>query len=123
MTSTDTPPSEAAAPAAKPGLSLVQKITYAGIAVVFGIIFLAKLITWGDLPGCDFKEARYMLSDIFKAKKVEATAYDEIKTISKSESEILCNARLSLKNNGKLEINYRLFKEDGKTKLVVTQGL
>lgn len=118
MTSTDTPPSGGTAP--KPGWAIAQKITYIGLAVVFGLILLAKLITWGDLPNCDSKDARYALSDIFKSKNVEATAYDEIKTISKAESEILCNARLSLKGNAKLEIDYKLFKEDGKNKVLIT---
>ena len=120
MTSTETPPS--AAPEPRQGISLVQKIVYIAVAVVFGLIGVAKLITWNDLPGCDSTKAKNTLSDIFKQRKVEATRYDSIDTMSKKDDEILCNATLSLKDGGKVAIDYKLFKESGETRLLITQA-
>jgi hypothetical protein len=120
MTSTETPPS--AAPAPRQGLSLVQKVVYIAVAVVFGLIGLAKLITWNDLPGCDSTKAKNTLSDIFKQRKVEATRYDSIDTVSKKDDEILCNAKLSLKDGGKVAIDYKLFKENNETRLLITEA-
>ena len=118
MTSTDTPP-PAAPSRAK---SLTMKIVYAAIAVVFGVIAVAKIITWNDLPGCDSTRAKDTLSNIFKEKKVEASRYDEINTVSKKDEEILCTAKLTLKDNSKIAIKYKLFKENSEMRLLITEA-
>ena len=108
MTSTDTPP-PAAPSRAK---SLTMRIVYGVLAVVFGVIALVKILTWNDLPGCDSTRAKDTLSNIFKEKKVEASRYDEINTVSKKDEEVLCTAKLTLKDNSRISINYKLFKEN-----------
>jgi len=62
------------------------------------------------------------LSNIFKEKKVGASRYDEINTVSKNDDEVLCNAKLTLKDNSKIEINYKLFKENEQMRLLISEA-
>ena len=120
MTSTDTPPP--APPAERRGKSLLIKILTGFTTVAFIVIAIAKIATWGDLPGCDSKTAKDTLSNIFKDKKVETSRYDEINTVSKKDEEVLCNAKLTLKDNSKISMNYKLFKENSETRLLITEA-
>lgn len=124
MTDESTP--SAAAPAADAGKSTLAKKVQIGVgimvAIVFGLITIAKIITWNDLPGCDSKVARDSLSDLFKQHKIEATRYNEIKTITTSKDEVTCSASLALKAGTTLSIDYRLFYEDGKRRIRITRA-
>lgn len=86
------------------------------------MIALAKILSWNDLPGCDSTRAKDTLSNIFKEKKVEAARYDEINTVSKKDEEILCTAKLTLKDNSRVSINYKLFKENSEMRLLITEA-
>lgn len=124
MTEESTP--SAAAPAADASKSTLAKKVQIGVgimvAIVFGLITIAKIITWNDLPGCDSKVARDSLSDLFKQHKVEATGYNEIKTITAGKDEVTCSASLALKAGTTLSIDYRFFYEDGKRRIRITRA-
>ena len=76
-------PSEPTAPA-KParGWSKFRLVVIVG---AFGFAVLLWIVTQffnaATLPGCDSKRARDTLSNVFNANKINATRYDEIKTI------------------------------------------
>ncbi len=125
MTAEDNRPAGTAPePAKRPRTAarITQLVVVIALVAVFGLILLAKLITWNDLPGCDSTQAKDVLSDVFKKNNVNASRYDEIKTLSKSDEEITCNAKLTLRDNSTLEIDYKLFREGGETRLLITRS-
>jgi hypothetical protein len=98
---------------------LVQKIV--GVVLVVGLIVLAKIITFGDLPGCDSKIAKDRLSTNNVRNQVNASHYIEIKTLNKTEDEITCAANLALKAGGTLELDYKLIREGDGSQLIITR--
>lgn len=126
MSSTETPPAAQpefpATPASPNWSQRITKIVGIVLAVVFGLIGVAKIITWNDLPGCDSKRAKDTLSTIFKEKNVKASGYDSIDTVSKKDDEIQCNAKLTLDDKSKISINYKLTKENGEMRLFIVDA-
>jgi hypothetical protein len=125
MTVEDNRPAETAAPAGKPPSAagrIVKIVVAVGLLAVVGLIMVAKFVTRNDLPGCDSTRAKDVLSDIFKKNNVDATRYDEIKTLSKGDDEITCYAKLTLRDNGAQEIDYKLFREGGDMRLQITRS-
>jgi hypothetical protein len=100
----------------------VQIIVGLGLGVLFIFILVAKIATRNDLPACDSTRAKDTLSDIFKNRNVDATRYDEIKGLTASDAEVTCNATLTLRNNSKLVIDYKLFREGDGMKLLITRS-
>lgn len=74
------------------------------------------------MPGCDSRKAKDVLSDIFKQNNVEATGYDEIKTLTSGKDEVTCSAILSLKDGSKLDLDYKLAREGSDIMLRVTRS-
>src|SRR5687767_13893128 len=100
MNPSDTPPaSTPAAPAEGRAKRILLKIVYGFTALVGIVIVIAKIITWGDLPGCDSTRAKDTLSTVFKQRQLEARRYDEISTVAKKDEEVLCKAKLTLKDD------------------------
>jgi hypothetical protein len=93
-----------------------------GVAAVIltVLIVIGNAMESGKLPGCDSDGARDTLSDVFKANKIEATAYDTINTVSSTDEEVSCTAVLSLKDGNKLNVAYRFYFEEKQAKYEVT---
>jgi hypothetical protein len=127
---TDQPPSTEppSAPAEGPfkGRTANRFYRWASIAIGVAGVILAVIIVIGNvmeigkLPGCDSDGARDTLSDVFKANKIEATAYDTITTVSSTDEEVTCTAVLSLKDGNKLDVAYRFYFEEKQAKYEVT---
>jgi hypothetical protein len=81
-----------------------------------------KLMHANALPACDDKRTRDTLSDIHKANQVDATAYNFIKEVSTSESEIRCTANLALRGGGTLEYDFRIYKDGADIKVEITNS-
>jgi hypothetical protein len=107
-----------AAPAQPKRWAKLQRIVILGVGAIavllYGSTFVVNLFT---LPGCDSKRARDTLSDVFKANKVSASGYDEVKTIADNKDEIRCRATLSLREGGKLTADYRFFWDGSSPKI------
>jgi hypothetical protein len=116
-------PTPAPAPATKGGKvsGWVKKIVGGVMFLVFGVIVLAKIITYGDLPGCDSKVAKDRLSANNVRNQVNASHYIEIKTLKKAADEIGCSANLALKAGGTLELDYKLIREGEGSQLIITR--
>jgi hypothetical protein len=99
----------------------VKKIVGLALVLVFGLILLAKIITFGDLPGCDSKIAKDRLSSNNVKNQVNASHYVEIKTLKKSDDENTCFANLALKAGGTLELDYKLIREGEGSQLIITR--
>jgi hypothetical protein len=99
----------------------VKKIVGAVLVLVFGLIVLVKIITFGDLPGCDSKIAKDRLSTNNVKNQVNASHYTEIKTLNKTDDEITCAANLALKAGGTLELDYKLIREGDGSQLIITR--
>ena len=111
--------------AAKPqstAMGWIKRIVYGVIGVIGILIAVITFASRNDLPGCDSKRAKDTLSDIFKERKIEAAAYDEIKTLTSGQDEITCNAALTLRNKSKQAIDYKLFREGSDMKLLITRS-
>jgi hypothetical protein len=108
-------------PQASKAMGWVKKIVGVVLALVFGLIVLAKIITFGDLPGCDSKIAKDRLSSNNVKNQVNASHYIEIKTLNKTDDENTCFANLALKAGGTLELDYKLIREGEGSQLIITR--
>lgn len=100
----------------------VQKIIGVVMFLVLGVIVLSKILTYGDVPGCDSKIAKDRLSANNVKNQVNASHYIEIKTLNKSDNEIGCFANLALKAGGTLELDYKLVREGERdSALIITR--
>jgi hypothetical protein len=101
----------------------IKKIVGFVLVAVGALIAIAHFITRNDLPGCDSKRAKDTLSDIFKRNNVNASRYDQVKTLTKGDDEITCNATLTLADNKKLVIDYKLYRApEGEMRLIITKS-
>jgi hypothetical protein len=122
---TDNNVSPISAPQAAPKSNWQRKLQL-GVGIfmlaVFALIGVAKIVTWGDLPGCDSDGAKSGLSDIFKTAKLEFSRYIEIKTLTTTKEEITCNATLEKTAGGNAEFDYRIFFDGKDPKVQVTRA-
>lgn len=92
--------------------------------VIAGLSLLLTVGIWlsnmNTLPLCDSQRAKDSLSNVFKANKLSPTRYDEIKTLSKSDQEVRCNATLPLSEGGIIRVDYRFFWEESTAKIEYT---
>ena len=88
------------------------------LATAAGII--GSLTSIGTIPACDAQQTRDTLSDLNKANKFNASKYNFIKSVSTSETETTCTANLALSGGGTVEYDYRIFKDDSKIKVQIT---
>jgi hypothetical protein len=108
-------------PQASKAMGWVKKVVGVVLALVIGLIVLAKIITFGDLPGCDSKIAKDRLSSNNVKNQVNASHYIEIKTLNKTDDENTCFANLALKAGGTLELDYKLIREGEGSQLIITR--
>jgi hypothetical protein len=121
MTVTSSPPP----PPAKRGWTvsrIVQLVAGLVVTVVGALVLIGNLMTRNDLPDCDSTRAKDTLSDIFKKNEVNAARYDEIKRLTKADDEVTCHAKLTLRDGGKLEIDYKLLREGADMTLRITRS-
>jgi hypothetical protein len=110
----------AAAARAKPGWLrnfLIACAAITGVVTLIGIIGSFS----GGLPACDDKQTRDTLSDLNFANKFNATKYNFIKSVSKSDTEVVCTASLALKGGSNVEYDHRIYKEAGSVKVKITE--
>jgi hypothetical protein len=89
------------------------------LATVAGLI--DKVTSVGSLPACDAQTTRDTLSDLNKANKFNATKYNFIKSLARTDTEVTCTASLALKDGGNVEYDYRITKEGGAVKVKITE--
>ena len=124
MTDQSAPPPTVVPPG--PPVAPPSKIPRWALAgVVLATVGVAGLVSWfmtpSDLPGCDSPRTRNTLADIFKEKNVDVLRYDEIKTVERVVDDIYCHATLTLRDETKLEIDYRLYRGDTGNRLLITR--
>ena len=124
---TDQTPSSSTPPDVQPAprrtlMQWLQIIVGGLVTIVFAVIGIAKFATRNDLPACDSSQATDTLSEIFKEHKVEATKYDAIKGLTSDKDLVTCNAVLTLKTGGKLDIDYKMFRNDAGMRLEITRS-
>ena len=111
----------AAASRTKPGWQRNLLFTFAivaGLATVVGLI--GQVMNFNSLPACDAQQTRDTLSDLNNSNKFNATKYNFIKTVSTSDTEVLCTANLALKGGSNVEYDYRIYR-DGGVKVKITE--
>jgi hypothetical protein len=72
------------------------------------------------LPTCDAQETRDTLSDLNKQNKFNASKYNFLRNVATSDVETTCTANLALWGGGTVEYDYRIFKNDLKIKVQIT---
>jgi hypothetical protein len=109
--------------AAKTTTGWQLKLMYLFIVItllVTGAGIIGNLASIGTIPACDAQQTRDSLSDLNKANKFNASKYNFIKSVSTTDSETVCTANLALWGGGTVEYDYRVFKEDSKIKVQIT---
>jgi hypothetical protein len=61
------------------------------------------------LPECDSSRAKDTLTDVLKGLDSAPLRYEPIKTISRNDKEVVCNAALPLSDGATLNVDYRFF--------------
>jgi hypothetical protein len=61
------------------------------------------------LPDCDSSRAKDTLTDVLKGLDSAPLRYEPIKTISRNDKEVVCNAALPLSDGATLNVDYRFF--------------
>lgn len=92
------------------------------IAAVSLLGLIGKVSEFGSLPRCDAQRTKDTLSDLNKQKKVNASQYNAITTLSAGKDEVLCKASLALRDGGTLEYDYRIFRDESGTKVQITDS-
>ncbi|MEA2870392.1 MAG: hypothetical protein QOH67_368 [Hyphomicrobiales bacterium] len=67
------------------------------------------MLNFNTLPACGSQRSRTTLSDLNIANQVNASDYNFIKEVSRSDEEVLCVANLALRDGSTLEYDYRLY--------------
>lgn len=109
--------------AARTGPKWLRYLLYVFIAITaFATIAgtIGKISSVGSIPACDAQTTRDTLSDLNRQHKFSASKYNSIKTVATSETEATCTANLALWGGGSVEYDYRIFKEDSKVKVLIT---
>lgn len=112
------------AQAARKGPKWLRYLLYF-FAAITALVTIAGLIdkvtSVGHLPACDAQTTRDTLSDFNKENKFNASKYNFIRNLAKSDTEITCTASLALKGGGNVEYDYRITKEGGAVKVKITE--
>jgi hypothetical protein len=102
------------------GLQLAVGVVLLSVVVLVGV---ARFMTRNDLPACNSQTARDILSNIFQSKKVEVKRYDDIKTNGTTEAVVTCTAFMTMMDDHRAEIDYRIsFVEDQKVQVQITSA-
>jgi hypothetical protein len=98
----------------------LMKIFIVITLVATGAGIFGNLAGIGSIPACDEQKTRDTLSDLNKQNKFNASKYNFIKNVATTDSETTCTANLALWGGGTVEYDYRIFKEDSKVKVQIT---
>jgi hypothetical protein len=61
------------------------------------------------LPECDSSRAKDTLTGVLKGLDSAPLRYEPIKTVSRNDKEVVCNAALPLSDGATLNVDYRFF--------------
>jgi hypothetical protein len=110
--------------AARRGPKWLRYLLFVFIAITLlatGAGLVGKIGSIGHLPTCDAQTTRDTLSDLNRQNKFSATKYNFIKNVVTSDTEVTCIANLALSGGGKVEYDYRIYKEAGSVKVKITE--
>ena len=93
-------------------------IAITALATIVGTV--GKITGTSKIPACDAQTTRDTLSDLNRQNKFNASKYNSIKTVATADAETTCTANLALWGGGSVEYDYRIFKEDSKVKVLIT---
>jgi hypothetical protein len=79
------------------------------VLAVAGLLIYRGLQERFVLPECDSSRAKDTLTNVLKGLDSAPLRYEPIKTISRNDKEVLCNAALPLSDGATLNIDYRFF--------------
>jgi hypothetical protein len=82
----------------------------------------AVAVTQAAIGMSGWQRTRDTLSDIHKANQVNATAYNFIKEVSTSETEVRCVANLALRGGGTFEYDFRIYLDGSEIKVEITNS-
>lgn len=86
------------------------------VIVLLGLFVALRLyLTRNDLPGCTEQPTRQTLATIFRENNVAASSYDETQQLSRSDTEVACTVVVTLADGGKLDVTYRMLREEGRS--------
>jgi hypothetical protein len=91
--------------------SWYTRFVYPILAFVFIVVSLIRVYNFffPSLPSCDGSVARDTLSDIFKRDNLQASSYEQVKTLTTSKDELTCSASLKMSDGAIMEIVYRIY--------------
>jgi hypothetical protein len=84
-----------------------------------GANIVHSALNFNTLPACDSQRTRSTLSDLNQANRVNASDYNFIKEVSRSDAEVICVANLALRDGSTLEYDYRLYKVGPETQVTI----
>lgn len=87
------------------------------LVVVAVLVGVEKITERGSLPRCDSQRARDTLSNVFKQHQVSPSRYDERRTVSSTDAEVTCVARLTMPDSSRIEVDYRFYREGNEQKV------
>lgn len=79
------------------------------VLAVAGVLIYRGVQDRFVLPECDLSRATDTLASVLKGLDSAPLRYEPIKTISKTDKEVVCNAALPLSDGATLNIDYRFF--------------
>src|SRR6266540_545850 len=90
-------------------------------AVAFLIIGVARVASFFTLPDCDDETTRKTLNEIFEEKKVKIERLGEVKSLSSTSSERMCQARADIPG-GALNLQYRIDWSGWSKRVTITEA-
>jgi hypothetical protein len=69
------------------------------------------------LPACDSDTAKQTLEQVLKELKLEPVRYAPIKTVSTSNTEVVCNAVMPLHGGGNVVVDYSFYWQGSKANM------
>jgi hypothetical protein len=94
--------------AGRPNRWLMRLIAIPVLAVA-GVLIYRGIQDRFVLPECDSSRATDTLASVLKGLDSTPLRYEPIKTISRNDTEVVCNAALPLSDGATLNIDYRFF--------------
>ncbi len=88
---------------------VVATVSFTLVGLV-GANIVHSALNFNTLPACNSQRTRTTLSDLNQANRVNASDYNFIKEVSRSDAEVICVANLALRDDSTLEYDYRLYK-------------
>jgi hypothetical protein len=105
------PPSQRFARSSSPGKPNRRLLRLVAIPVLAGagLLIYRGLQERFVLPECDSSRAKDTLTGVLKGLDSAPLRYEPIKTISRNDKEVVCNAALPLPDGATLNVDYRFF--------------